>query len=94
MDVRIEGEVENLPIFRGPELDPASVKELKKIQIEIRRNLPEKSGRSRSPIRRNISDPENLFVPRKPGGSLNLLTLPDHFERTMYMCKKALKTLY
>jgi len=67
MDVRIEGEVENLPIFRGPELDPASVKELKKIQIEIRRNLPEKSGRSRSPIRRNISDPEKLFVPRKPG---------------------------
>jgi hypothetical protein len=32
-EVRMEGEVENLPIFRGPELDPVSRKEFKKIQV-------------------------------------------------------------
>ena len=59
-------EVENLPEFRGPELGPLSRKEFKKIQIEIRRNLPQKSSR-RSPLRRTVADPERLVVPRRQG---------------------------
>ena len=71
MEVVLEGEVENLPIFRGPELDPVSRKEFKKIQIEIRRNLPESgnASKSRSPVRRDIDNPDRLYVPRKSGST-------------------------
>ena len=67
MEVVLEGEVENLPIFRGPELDPVSRKEFKKIQIEIRRNLPESMSPSPSPVKRDIANPDKLYVPRKSG---------------------------
>ncbi len=65
-DSRSAKESGNAPKFQGPEFGMIARKEIEKIQIEIRRNLPDKSSK-RSPIRRTIADPENFVVPRREG---------------------------
>ncbi len=53
-------------IFGGPEFGLVDVKEQKKIQIDIRRNIPAHKI-SDSPIRRNIQDPSKVAVSRRKG---------------------------
>lgn len=57
---------ENGLIFGGSEFGQVEVKEQRKIQIDIRRNIP--SHRiSTSPVRRELVRPETLRIPRRKG---------------------------
>ncbi|KAJ4447572.1 hypothetical protein ANN_09579 [Periplaneta americana] len=50
------------PVFRGPEGTGFDVNELKKITVDIRRNLPV----DMVPIERNIINPEDVVLVRRP----------------------------
>ena len=52
-------------VFRGPEQDNIDIKELKRIQIDIRRNVP-RPARSDEPVIRKLGDQQKLFIPRRP----------------------------
>ena len=52
-------------VFRGPEQDNIDLKELKRIQIDIRRNVP-RPARSDEPVIRTLGDQQKLFIPRRP----------------------------
>lgn len=56
------------PVFRGPEGSGFDVNELKKITVDIRRNLPV----DMVPIERSIVNPEDVVLVRRPGMWLNL----------------------
>jgi Sex determination protein N terminal. len=51
------------PVFRGPEGSGFDVNELKKITVDIRRNLPV----DMVPIERSIINPEDVVLVRRPG---------------------------
>lgn len=51
-------------VFRGPEMDKIDSRELKKIQIDIRRNIPEHKQRD-VPVVRGLVDPLKLVIPRR-----------------------------
>jgi len=51
-------------VFRGPEMDKIDSRELKKIQIDIRRNIPEHKIRD-VPVMRGLLDPLKLMIPRR-----------------------------
>ena len=51
-------------VFRGPEHDDIDIKELKKIQIDIRRSLPH-PARSDEPVIRKLGEQQKLVIPRK-----------------------------
>lgn len=51
------------PVFRGPEGTGFDVNELKKITVDIRRNLPV----DMVPIERSIINPEDVVLVRRPG---------------------------
>lgn len=53
-------------IFQGAEENNIEVKELRKIQIDIRRSIPEHRV-SKSPIRREINQPEKVTFSRRKG---------------------------
>merc|ERR1712142_525058 len=50
-------------VFRGPEMDKIDSRELKKIQIDIRRNIPDHKKRD-GPVIRSLDDPLKLEIPR------------------------------
>jgi len=52
-------------VFRGPEMDKIDPRELKKIQIDIRRNISKRDARD-GPVYRHLDDPLQLAIPRKP----------------------------
>nr|CAD7458517.1 unnamed protein product [Timema tahoe] len=51
------------PVFRGPEGSGFDISELKKISVDIRRNLPGSSVT----VERNIINPEDVVLVRRPG---------------------------
>jgi len=51
-------------VFRGPEMDQIDTRELKKIQIDIRRNIAKHQIRD-VPVVRSLVDPLNLYIPRR-----------------------------
>jgi len=51
-------------VFRGPEMDKIDTRELKKIQIDIRRSIAEHKIRD-GPVFRNLTDPTKLIIPRR-----------------------------
>jgi len=51
-------------VFRGPEMDQIDSRELKKIQIDIRRSIPEHKIRD-IPVVRSLVDPLKLVIPRR-----------------------------
>ena len=51
-------------VFRGPEMGKIDNRELKKIQIDIRRNIPEHKIRD-VPVVRGLLDPLKLVIPRR-----------------------------
>lgn len=51
-------------VFRGPEMDKIDGRELRKIQIDIRRNIPKKEVRE-GPVIRQLEDPLQLMIPRR-----------------------------
>merc|ERR1712029_173394 len=52
-------------VFRGPEHGDIDTKDLKKIQIDIRRNIPENKTDD-GPVIRDLGDPLRLVLPRYP----------------------------
>lgn len=54
-------------VFRGPEMAEIDPREMKKIQIDIRRNLPPNKARAGQTVDRSLGDPVQLSVPRRPG---------------------------
>jgi len=54
-------------VFRGPEMGEIDPREMKKIQIDIRRNLPPGKTKSGLVVDRDLGDPALLGVPRRPG---------------------------
>ncbi|XP_069682832.1 zinc finger CCCH domain-containing protein 13-like isoform X3 [Periplaneta americana] len=64
------------PVFRGPEGTGFDVNELKKITVDIRRNLPV----DMVPIERNIINPEDVVLVRRPEMT------PDDCEYGMMLC--------
>ena len=52
-------------MFRGPEHDHIDIKELKKIQIDIRRPVPH-PARADEPVIRKLGEKQKLVIPRKP----------------------------
>lgn len=53
-------------VFRGPEMGEIDPREMKKIQIDIRRNLPPGKAKSGLIVDRDLGDPALLGVPRRP----------------------------
>lgn len=51
-------------VFRGPEMDQIDTRELKKIQIDIRRNIAKHQIRD-VPVVRSLVDPLKLIIPRR-----------------------------
>jgi len=54
-------------VFRGPEMGEIDPREMKKIQIDIRRNLPPGKTKNGLVVDRDLGDPALLGVPRRPG---------------------------
>nr|CAD7195526.1 unnamed protein product [Timema douglasi] len=54
------------PVFRGPEGSGFDINELKKISVDIRRNLPGSSVT----VERNIINPEDVVLVRRPGDEI------------------------
>jgi len=52
-------------VFRGPEGGEIDVKNLKRIQIDIRRNLPDAKVNGDEPVIRDLGDPLRLSIPRR-----------------------------
>ncbi|TRY72269.1 hypothetical protein TCAL_03389 [Tigriopus californicus] len=67
-------------IFGSSEFGPVEAKEQRKIQIDIRRNIP--SHRiSTSPVRRKLTRPESLRIPRRPDeGGKPIFDRPEFLE--------------
>lgn len=67
------------PVFKGPETARIPVEELKKIQIDIHRNIATTAAAS-GEIERDIVNPDDIAVARKHGNyillSLHMLFLP------------------
>merc|ERR1719474_1548623 len=53
-------------VFRGPEMGEIDPREMKKIQIDIRRNLPPGKAKSGLIVDRDLGDPALLGGPRRP----------------------------
>ena len=51
------------PVFRGPEGTGFDINELKKITVDVRRNIPVNVD----PIERTIINPEDVVLVRRPG---------------------------
>ena len=51
------------PVFRGPDGSGFDINELKKITVDVRRNIPV----GVDPIERTIINPEDVVLVRRPG---------------------------
>jgi len=52
-------------VFRGPEGGEIDIKSLKRIQIDIRRNIPDAKVKGDEPVMRDLGDPLRLTLPRR-----------------------------
>lgn len=53
-------------MFKGPEGTKISTTELRRIKVDIRRNIPEQ-GPVTTELKRDILDPEDVIVKRREG---------------------------
>jgi len=72
-------------VFRGPEMDKIDSRELKKIQIDIRRNIAAHKIRD-EPVVRALQDPLKLVIPRR--GSEGAKQIFDREEISRHAAKE------
>lgn len=78
---RLDASSSNVRLFKGPEGTKIPVSDLKKIKVDIRRNIdaPEKTNE----LQRNILDPEAVVLKRREG---NLCDYFYYFFKTSKIC--------
>lgn len=73
MYYRLESSNGTTPIFKGPEGTQISVTELRRIKVDIHRNIPGKS--TADDLQREIINPEDVVVKRREGNMLFFLII-------------------